>query len=153
MTHETAKQLKPIFDAFAEGKTIQFNYSIEGWKDILEPDFSSLAENYRIKPEIVNTENDEKKYRPFKDCDELITTFQKKIEKETELGHIIYPVLYKPCIWVRHKDFETTHLVTSFGMIKATDISTVEISGITFTMKELFDSFEFLDGSPCGAEE
>lgn len=151
MTHETAKHLKPIFDAFAEGKTIQFNYPIEGWKDILEPDFSSLAENYRIKPEIVNAENDEKKYRPFKDCDELITTFQKKIEKETELGHIIYPVLYKPCIWVRSKRCASEHLIISFGLIRHCNI--VIINNMDFTMKEFFDSFEFLDGSPCGVEE
>ena len=173
MTQEKAKEILPYIQALAEGKTIQIYDECVGWADCKDPSFCMRAEYYRIKPEVetmskseftarlqgkgptlpsvVKVEDDEKKYRPFKDCDELITTFQKKIEKETELSNIVYPVLYKPCIWVRSKRCASEHLIVSFGTIKHCNV--VEISNMNFTMKELFDSFEFLDDSPCGVLE
>ena len=61
MTREEAKEMLPIIQAYAEGKTIQYR-NIEGeWEDIEEPSFSEYIE-YRIKPE--------PKYRPFKDREE-----------------------------------------------------------------------------------
>ena len=60
MTREEAKELLPIIQAFAEGKTIQlFTNGI--WEDAKNPTFESGA-MYRIKPE--------SKYRPFKSQEE-----------------------------------------------------------------------------------
>lgn len=57
MTREEAKELLPIIQAFAEGKTIQL---LDGgkWLDVYETDFHESPERYRIKPE--------PKYRPFR---------------------------------------------------------------------------------------
>ena len=62
MTRKEAKELLPIIQAFAEGKTIQYEAS-DGWIDLdaLYP-HSDILSKYRIKPEI--------KYRPFKTQEE-----------------------------------------------------------------------------------
>ena len=57
MTREEAKELLPIIQAFADGKTIQFRE-----RDIEEPSFDGCINEYRIKPE--------PKYRPFKNQEE-----------------------------------------------------------------------------------
>lgn len=52
MTRERAKELLPIIQAFAEGKTIQSN--LDGvWKDNTEPDWTARGDSYRVKPETV----------------------------------------------------------------------------------------------------
>lgn len=57
MTREEAKELLPIMQAYAEGKTIQF---LDGgkWADVYQTDFYQSPGKYRIKPE--------PKYRPFR---------------------------------------------------------------------------------------
>ncbi len=56
MTREEVKEMLPIMQAYAEGKTIQF--LDEGkWIDLFESDFYKSPDRYRIKPE--------PKYRPF----------------------------------------------------------------------------------------
>ena len=61
MTREEAKELLPIMQAFAEGKTIEYRASGGAWKVAQTPTWSSHL-IYRIKPE--------PKYRPFKSQEE-----------------------------------------------------------------------------------
>ena len=61
MTREEAKELIPIIQAFADGKTIEFFKQGE-WIELNNPDFMWSADKYRIKPE--------PKYRPFKNREE-----------------------------------------------------------------------------------
>ena len=64
MTKEEAKELLPIIQAWAEGKTIQVRINNDSsWTDLLDTklEISNLYE-YRIKPE--------PKYRPFKSQEE-----------------------------------------------------------------------------------
>ena len=93
-----------------------------------------------------------KHYRPFKDCDELIETYQKKYKSAVGCD-IYFPKLYKSAIWVRHKVLKTEHLITSYGLIKEVNIEVVEVSNMNYSMKELLESWEFLDGSPIGIVE
>lgn len=60
MTREEAKELLPIMQAFADGKTIQVWYN-DTWQDEEYPSFGELS-LFRIKPE--------PKYRPFKTKEE-----------------------------------------------------------------------------------
>ena len=62
MTREQAKELLPIIQAFAEGKTIQFFSLEKKWVDREYPAFDDDPSNYRIKQE--------PKYRPFKSAEE-----------------------------------------------------------------------------------
>ena len=75
MTREEAKELLPIIQAFADGKTVQYRISatfprryirdfsyLKEWNDINEENFNGFiydgTVNYRIKPE--------PNYKPFK---------------------------------------------------------------------------------------
>lgn len=62
MTREEAKELLPIIQAFAEGKTVEY-LNNKKWKEGDDLSFWLRPQNYRIKPE--------PKYKPFKsqeDC-------------------------------------------------------------------------------------
>ena len=61
MTREEIKIMLPIMQAFAEGKTIQYNFN-EGWRDVNIENLLGDISKYRIKPE--------PKYRPFKNKEE-----------------------------------------------------------------------------------
>lgn len=53
MTPQEAKELLPIIQAYAEGKTIQtiVGYGLVRWGDVTDIDFEQSAGSYRIKPE------------------------------------------------------------------------------------------------------
>ena len=71
MTREQVKEMLPVLQAFAEGKTIE-SRCIKGdkslWYDDEDPSFDDDLE-YRIKPEPT--------YRPFKDVEECWMEMQK----------------------------------------------------------------------------
>ena len=71
MTREEVKEMLPVLQAFAEGKTIE-SRCIKGdkslWYDDEDPSFDDDFE-YRVKPE--------PKYRPFKDAEECWAEMQK----------------------------------------------------------------------------
>lgn len=74
MNRQQAKDLLPIIQAFADGKTIQYysTHPTPHWEDVLSNervDFSKNSSKYRIKPE--------PKYRPFKDAEECWQEMQK----------------------------------------------------------------------------
>jgi len=77
----------------------------------------------------------EKKYRPFKDTDELIKVWNKKFYLDFKPSH---DPLTMPLIWVRDKKNNKEFLLTEF------DVRILEY---------LFTNCEFLDGSVCGVEE
>ena len=125
-------------------KTMSENYTIE----------QNAGEN-RIEGGVVGISGSvEKQYRPFNDCNELKMWFyinKNGISKSVaeELSKIT-----PPCIWVRHKSNKDDQcMITHFGKIEANTIPVVEIRGMDLTMKELFENWEFLDGSDCGVEE
>lgn len=63
MDRKEAKEILPIIQAFAEGKTIQrFDNDLELWFDFKDSNINLYASRYRIKPE--------SKYRPFKTLEE-----------------------------------------------------------------------------------
>lgn len=81
-------------------------------------------------------EGKEKQYRPFKNCSELIDHCGTKL------------------IWVVHKRYKTENLITAYDNDnESIGGSCVFIQDIWVDMKELFDNFTFLDGSPCGKDE
>lgn len=81
MNRQQTKELLPIIQAFAEGKTIEFrNKSFKEWTEIDNPSFDPTITNYRIKPE--------PKYRSFKDAEEC---WQEMLKHE-------------PFGWVKYKE-------------------------------------------------
>lgn len=127
MTRQEARDLLPIIQAFAEGKTIQFYCSGKDktsyWADI-EPNenigFSDCVSKYRIKPG--------PKYRPFENGEECLKEMLK----------------HQPYGWVKYK--ETKSLITEVSSICVT-------IGKDYYFKEAKEVFTFTDGTPFGIKE
>ena len=131
MTREEAKELLPIMQAFAEGKTIEYRESGGAWKVARTPTWSSCL-FYRIKPE--------PRYRPFKTQEECWNEMQK----------------HQPFGWLKSKkdgrlrcigevswsdEFETVHIA----------LSTSE--SLSRSANSMFDEYTFADCTPFGAKE
>ena len=125
MNRKEAKELMPIIQAFAEGKTIQYYDSlidIADWEDCENPNFENLTYKFRIKPEPT--------YRPFKDAEEC---WQEMLK-------------HQPFGWVKStlfKDFDLVQRVTTLY---------VEINRDIIDYKDALDKFTFADGTNFGVK-
>ena len=126
MTREQAKEMLPIIQAFADGKTIQYRLYEEdnGWKDIGNPAFNDFPSEYRIKPE--------PKYRPFKDNEECWDEMLK----------------HQPVGWVKHRN--SICIVQS---VLYNGIIYFNMQGIHSLKFEEFEDVKFADGTPFGIKE
>lgn len=126
MDKNQAKQLLPIIQAFAEGKTIEQRCA-ESWVEVdKDCDFHFPANYYRIKPE--------SKYRPFKDAKECWQEMQK----------------HQPFGWIKGKEGEHHSLITSI----IADEEEVYINGISgFVLDEIMEHCTFADGFPFGVKD
>ena len=132
MTRKEAKELLPIIQAWAEGKSIQYQTDSKSWSDITKDLYPCNHPSlYRIKPE--------PKYRPFKSKEECWN----EMMKHQPFGFIINKYNNDYCSICRvFKDEKG-------------------ISGITFTsnsysnwdMEIVYDRFNFADGTPFGIKE
>ena len=131
MTREETKEILPIIQAFAEGKTIEYRGLGGEWKAAHTPTWSSHL-FYRIKPE--------PRYRPFKTKEECWNEMQK----------------HQPFGWLKSKkngrlrcigevswsdEFETVHIA----------LSTSE--SLSRSANSMFDEYTFADGAPFGVME
>ena len=100
MTREEAKELLPIIQAYAEGKTIQI---LDGdkWKDVYTTDFYGSSNKYRIKPEL--------KYRSFNTQEECWNEMMK----------------HQPLGWIRESN---TKILYNISMIDDGYLSTQDQS-------------------------
>ena len=123
MTREEAKELLPIIQAFADGKTIEI-YD-EEWKTMVfkDPHFDCAPSRYRIKPE--------PKYRPFKTKEECWNEMMK----------------HQPFGWVKEISSEMLYLINGIS-----DMSIVIMENID-SFKEAMNIYEFKDGAPFGVVE
>ena len=124
MTKEQAKEMLPIFKAFAEGKTIQILNEGE-WCDLYDTDFKSSIDKYRIKPE--------PKHRPFNDQEECWN----EMHKHPDFG------------WVKTHD--TGHLCQINCFYYGNSIGIDCNDPISFRCA--FDDYLFPDGAPFGIKE
>lgn len=120
MNIQQAKELLPIIQAFAEGKTIEY-YSNDNWIEDKNFNFIDKAQNYRIKPS--------PKYRPFKDAEECWQEMQK----------------HQPFGWLKHK----TDNVYSFISKIDKDCCYFAVN-VYWGFDTLFKTKTFIDGAPFG---
>ncbi len=132
MTREDAKELLPIIQAYAEGKTIQMKDSSDDcWHDIIGLiKFYDKPDIYRVKPDEV--------FRPYKDCDEMIADFKKRFS-------VTVPFCTIPSIWVKSNNDKE--------FITGVDDNYVRVNVTWYTLDDLFEDYTYLDGSPCGVKE
>ena len=123
MTREEAKELLPIIQALAEGKTIQLKRDTNIWADIKNPAFNMKPSDYRIKPE--------PKYRPFKNQEECWNEMMK----------------HQPFGWIKAPDGELFCIDKVFrkGI-------TYKHSSCRFE-EYLEGDYTFADGEPFGIKE
>ena len=128
MTREQAKELLPIIQAFAEGKTVQF---LDGgkWADVYETDFHESPVKYRIKPE--------PKYRPFKTQEECLQEMLK----------------HQPFGWVKSKDkgyFRLIGLVQFASELEDVMITFATSENLARSSHSIYENYIFADGTPFG---
>ena len=131
MTRKNAKELLPIIQAFAEGKTIQYYDSlidIADWEDCENPDFENSTYNFRIKPE----------YRPFKTKEECWQEMMK----------------HQPFGWLKSiRKQEKVHIGRVFE-VKDFALITLSINeGINNNSSYFFNEYTFADGTPFGIKK
>ena len=128
MDRERAKELLPIIQAFAEGKTIQVQEDIDWCYLGDDADFNLNPLRYRIKPE--------SKYRPFKDAEECWAEMQK----------------HQPFGWIKDKGDGYKVLITKVNDDKNTDYMSINGNG-SWTLDGIMDYYTFADGTPFGIKE
>lgn len=127
MNRQQAKELLPIIQAFAEGKTVQ--YKIEGeWIQTNVPSFNPYLWEYRIKPE--------PKYRSFKDAEECWQEMQK----------------HQPFGWIKDKINNQYHNILSIDDYGITPNLFDENPQRKYK-DTISQNFLFADGTPFGIKE
>ena len=134
MTRKNAKELLPIIQAYAEGKSIQRINSLGEWSDVTgDVLFYCNPEDYRIKPE--------PEYRPFKTKEECWQEMMK----------------HKPFGWLKSiRKQEKVHIGRVFE-VKDYVLITLSINGILYNINNdssyFFNEYTFADGTPFGIKE
>lgn len=128
MTREEAKELLPIIQAYAEGKTIQYKNSEGEWEDVAFEEnltFIDAPSKYRIKPEPT--------YRPFRTKEECWV----EMHKHPDFG------------WVKCKQWGSYALLGNIGkeIIRSTDECHRD------SMDYIYEAYTFTDGTPFGIKE
>ena len=125
MTSEQAKELLPIIQAYAEGKTIQYRNAEGEWKDVAFEENLSFIEapsNYRSKRE--------SKYRPFKSQEECWNEMLK----------------HQPFGWVKSTISDNLYLIESIS-------DEINYNRTFASYNESFEWVKFADGTPFGVME
>ena len=129
MTREQAKELLPIIQAFADGKTIEVRVGNDSWVKTDEVYGGRNNDyDYRIKPE--------SKYRPFKDAKECWAEMQK----------------HQPFGWLYNKPNNQYYYITTldnYGIV-TTSFDEVYYEKYTDFIKR---KTTFADGTPFGIKE
>lgn len=125
MTREEAKELLPIIQAFAEGRTIQL-FGRDGWTDLYKDFIFDISYRYRIKPE--------PKYRPFKDVDEC---WQEMLK-------------HQPFGWIKCRGcyFNIVAVTDVYAYLSVADGSAILLAS-----KNSYNDNTFVDGAPFGVKE
>ena len=131
MTREEAKELLPIMQAFAEGKTIEYRGLGGEWKAAHTPTWSSHL-FYRIKPE--------PKYRPFKTKEDCWNEMQN----------------HQPFGWLKSKkngSFCCIGEVSWSDAFRDVHITYSTNESLAHSTISVFNEYTFADGTPFGIKE
>ena len=130
LTREEAKEMLPIIQAWADGKTVDWYDEDIGWRASgFTLDFDKNPKYFRVNSET------ESKYRPFKSQEECFDEMMK----------------HQPFGWFRsvhNKNLFNIVCINESG-IKITNI----LSKYMDSYDRAFDNIEFVDGTPFGIKE
>lgn len=124
MIRKEIKELLPIIQALAEGKTIEYKFD-KGWREANIENMLGDISKYRIKPE--------QKYRPFKNQEECWYEMLK----------------HQPFGWVKYGDS-----ICSIQNIVSDNITITDYEELySFDLKNSFRNLKFTDNTPFGIKE
>ena len=130
LTREEAKEMLPIIQAWADGKTVDWYDEDIGWRASgFTLDFDKNPKYFRVNSET------ESKYRPFKSQEECFDEMMK----------------HQPFGWFRsvhNKNLFNIVCINESG-IKITNI----LSKYMDSYDRAFDNIEFVDGTPFGVKD
>ena len=130
MTREEAKQMLPVMQAYAEGKTVQYKNKSGEWIDLEIPKFENLTEaKVRIKPQSF--------VRPFKDAEECWEEMQK----------------HQPFGWLQDKASKVFKLYAISIDNDGIMIAEYDNGTSLESFKALCSNYTFADGEPFGIIE
>ena len=134
MTREEAKELLPIIQAFAEGKTMQWLDRDGVWNDVIGDDakmyFNQSAPHYRIKPK--------PRCRPFKNKEECWNEMLK----------------HHPFGWLKSKKAGSVGLIgTLYTKDEVLMIIWATNEYNSYSSFDVFNDYVFTDGEPFGINE
>ena len=116
LTREEAKDMLPIIQAWADGKTVDWYDEDIGWRASgFELDFGKNPKFYRINSE------PESKYRPFKSQDECWTEMLK----------------HQPFGWIINKDYSVNNINALFDTV-------IKIGESYKSYLEVFNLYKFI---------
>ena len=123
---KTTKEMAEVMLAYDRGEQIEcFNDDYKQWKDVNNPIWDWLHNDYRVKPN----------YVPFEMAEEFLAAQRKHGEAvrckiDDELYHVYV------------NNSSETILVSHYG----------HTGSIITNIVNMFDKYEFADGTPCGKE-
>ena len=128
LTREEAKEMLPIIQAWADGKTVDWYDPAIGWRlSGFTLDFDKKPNFYRIKPE--------PRYRPFKTREECWN----EMHKHPDFG------------WVKvNVTCEYEQIVRIFDYCKTELCFNIANSDDDYTSEMMLNSYTFTDGTPFG---
>ena len=121
---KTTKEMIEVMQAYDMGEQIEC-FNDEQWKDVNNPIWDWLHNDYRVKPN----------YAPFDTADEFLTAQRKhgetvRCKLDDELYHA----------YINNR--AETILVSHYG----------RTGSIMTNIVNMYDKYEFADGTPCGKE-
>ena len=124
---KTTKEMIDVMQAYDRGEQIQLLDRLGNWVDIDMPEWSWGLRDYRVKPK--------KKYIPFDTAEEFLAACRKHGET---VRYKLDDELYHSYINNRAE----TILVSHYG----------RTCSIMINIVNMYDKYEFEDGTPCGKE-
>lgn len=129
MDRNQAKELLPIIQAYAEGKSIEFSSITDvskAWREVTDFPLGMIGRfKFRIKPE--------QKYRPFENGKECLKEMKK----------------HEPFGWVKSEVFDYAGAISSVS----NELGNLCVCNSYVTFKEGFNNYTFFDGTPFGVNE
>ena len=123
---KTTKEMIEVMQAYERGERIEFYNGIT-WKDVNNPIWDWLHNDYRVKPKT--------KYVPFDTAEEFLAAQRKH-------GEIVRCKLDDELYHAYINSRNETILVCNYG----------HTGSIITNIVNMYDEYEFEDGTPCGKE-
>lgn len=94
----------------------------------------------------------EEEYRPYENFDELVNDYKEKLWGKEHTKYSNSP-LFMPAIWIAEKNFpDNKYAIEATIYMELDNVYEVRVCDKFIELKELFEKYTYLDGSPLGVK-